>query len=211
LCSSDLYRFNEFYKNHIASIDYHKNIVVHQFYLNALQNKKRVYTKGAAIDYYKRNLVIKDLLKFNKNLFQYNDYCLFDDNCVINLDSNIAVSTDEKLLNKIIKIFKKYPPPPEPIQDPRVYMFSSRDIVCIGSGAVPFNKLNYNNDIVKDFDFTISEFDAKNPFGRLTLLQGVPGSGKTFFIRQIISAAKHAMFFYVPSDMISNIARPDTI
>lgn len=70
---------------------------------------------------------------------------------------------------------------------------------------------NYPPDIAEAFTKAVRNIKAKQPFGRLTLLSGKPGTGKTFFIRGLIDCVKEAQFVLVDPNIMANINQPSLI
>lgn len=81
-------------------------------------------------------------------------------------------------------------------------------ITELGKGGQPFCKENYENEVVKDFDFIAEQLTAKAPVGRLFILDGPPGTGKTYFIKGLLEAVTNAVFLLVPSRQIERLSDP---
>jgi hypothetical protein len=75
----------------------------------------------------------------------------------------------------------------------------------------PFKAENYAPEVVKGFEFICKELNRKDPHGRITILDGPPGTGKTWFIRALIHHNKDCDFVIVPPDMISELGKPDLL
>ena len=80
----------------------------------------------------------------------------------------------------------------------------------LGEIDCPLERGNYTDKIVAQYDNVIADLETDTPGGRLTLLDGVPGSGKSFLIRGIISQVK-ALFIYIPASVSGAITGPDII
>lgn len=72
----------------------------------------------------------------------------------------------------------------------------------------PLERGNYEAQVVADFDHVVADLSAPDPCGRLTLIHGPPGVGKTFLVRGIIEAAKGVRFVLIPSQMVSHLTVP---
>lgn len=66
---------------------------------------------------------------------------------------------------------------------------------------------NYNNDFLEINDIIIKRLSRKNDKG-LVILHGKPGTGKTSYIRHLISKVKKDIIF-IPPNMASAITNPD--
>jgi len=78
----------------------------------------------------------------------------------------------------------------------------------LGEAGKPFVRGNYDPSIVEDYDFLVKDLAAANPYGRLTILDGEAGTGKTYFVRGLINDVENSIFLIVPSTLVSNISDP---
>jgi len=75
-------------------------------------------------------------------------------------------------------------------------------------------KDNYDKSVVDSFDYIVDEFSSQNPSGRLAILSGETGTGKTFYIRGLIEEFnKHSnvSVVFLPSKFISQVDSPSLI
>lgn len=86
---------------------------------------------------------------------------------------------------------------------------------CDGIKVTEFNILeqdldldNYNENF-DAADKKITSFIENPNKSGLVLLHGKPGTGKTSYIRSLITRYKQKSFIYIPNDMIEVIVRPD--
>lgn len=70
---------------------------------------------------------------------------------------------------------------------------------------------NYPPDIRESFNKLVENIRAENPFGRLSILTGAPGTGKTFFIKGLIEEFKKVKFIMVDPGIMTNISGPNLI
>jgi ATP-dependent 26S proteasome regulatory subunit len=62
---------------------------------------------------------------------------------------------------------------------------------------------NYSEDITNEFKFLIDEIKSDDPLGRIVILRGDPGTGKTSFIRGLINECESScLFVMVPVNMV---------
>lgn len=66
---------------------------------------------------------------------------------------------------------------------------------------------NYADDAVTSYNHIKSCLGSKDPCGRLVLLQGAPGTGKSYMIRSLVSEVD-STFVVVGSNMISDLSGP---
>jgi hypothetical protein len=85
---------------------------------------------------------------------------------------------------------------------------NSLDIRNMGDGSSPLIKDNYLPEVLEDIDFVIKSFQKKPPAGRICILNGDPGVGKTHLIRSILMRLD-CVFLIVPSNMIDSLDKPE--
>lgn len=76
----------------------------------------------------------------------------------------------------------------------------------------PLEPKNYAPEVVKFYGDLVAGFAERTPKGRLAILDGPPGTGKTFFLRALVhDLEKKAEFIYLPADLISKMDGPQMI
>lgn len=77
----------------------------------------------------------------------------------------------------------------------------------VGNDSSPLIRDNYAEEVVKDYDRVIRSFkEGKN--GRIVILQGSPGSGKTYLSRALISDLDFISLL-IPASLVSELDGPD--
>lgn len=76
--------------------------------------------------------------------------------------------------------------------------------------ASTFEKDNYAEDVAELYQSTLDNINTDTPHGRLTVLTGPPGTGKTHFIRSLIagSAPETTMFINLDATWLMRVAEP---
>ncbi len=169
--------------------------------------------------------VIKHMY-FNKRYFgakknaEYDDifYILFEDlivyfdtnrSSVVSLFRKTEMLTIENIMNGI-KRFKKRP---QKEQSDLYLLVNSLRGIETKSLNIPKSKLsikdNYNEDFSEIHKLILKRLSKKNDKG-LVILHGKPGTGKTSYIRFLISMLKKDIIF-LPPNMASAITNPDLI
>jgi hypothetical protein len=85
------------------------------------------------------------------------------------------------------------------------------EIAEVGLAGKDWESENYSEEVVDDFYFAVAELQREDPIGRLLLLDGSPGTGKTYFIRGLIHEVLDAIFVLVPSHMVEDLAGPELV
>jgi hypothetical protein len=81
------------------------------------------------------------------------------------------------------------------------------DIKRLGEVETDFEPGNYSGDVVTAYEHMASCLGKKVPCGRLSILDGPPGTGKSYLIRSLI-ASQDAYFVIVPSNMVGSLSGP---
>lgn len=85
------------------------------------------------------------------------------------------------------------------------------DVVPLGKIGRKFIPENYCEEVREGFTKLLDNIQAENPFGRLSILTGVPGTGKTFFIKALIEEFSKVKFIMVDPHIMTNISGPALI
>lgn len=82
------------------------------------------------------------------------------------------------------------------------------ELTSVGVAGVGFEAGNYQADIVVGHARITEEIAAVKPAGRVVILNGPPGTGKTYFVRALMEALPQAMFIVIPSGMVGELSSP---
>lgn len=77
-------------------------------------------------------------------------------------------------------------------------------------GTVPtrFVPENYEESVRTDFELISTELKTETPTGRLAIVEGPPGSGKSFLIKGLIEAVEGAIFVLLPAALTAQLGDP---
>lgn len=81
------------------------------------------------------------------------------------------------------------------------------DIRNMGDGSSPLIKENYLPETLEEVDYVISSFKKSPPCGRICILNGEAGTGKTHLVRSILSQLD-CVFLIIPSNLIDSLDKP---
>jgi len=80
----------------------------------------------------------------------------------------------------------------------------------LGITSLDYEKENYDPRVIEDIDHATSDLASSSPCGRLVLINGIPGSGKTSLIRMLTKVVNRT-FIYVPSNQLMDWSGPSLI
>lgn len=79
----------------------------------------------------------------------------------------------------------------------------------MGVGGEPLEKTNYADQTLEQFARIKEELEADEPRGRLTVVNGPPGTGKSYFIRGLMHACSDAAFIVVQPGYVNEMVGPN--
>ena len=72
----------------------------------------------------------------------------------------------------------------------------------IGNAGIKLVDTNYTPQVMEDYRFSIKDLRSTAPSGRLVLMRGAPGTGKTHLIRAMLLEVPDAMFVLISPEMV---------
>lgn len=81
----------------------------------------------------------------------------------------------------------------------------------IGNAGEKLVPTNYNPDIIRDYRLAIEDLQSSSPAGRIVVMEGEPGTGKTHLIKSFLVDVPDAMFVLVSPDMVSSLDGPELL
>lgn len=85
------------------------------------------------------------------------------------------------------------------------------ELTKLGYAGAPLERANYSHKVIEDYDYVVADMNSKDPYGRVVVLDGSPGNGKTFMTRSFLMDVPNAMFVIVPPNMVASIGGPDLL
>jgi len=81
----------------------------------------------------------------------------------------------------------------------------------VGLAGIKLDLDHYSAKIHKEIKLLASELGEINPSGRLNIIEGPPGTGKTYLLRGLIDSVEMGRFIYVPAALIPQLANPSFV
>lgn len=105
-------------------------------------------------------------------------------------------------------------PIPEEKDEPIIHSFSRENgnyyVREVGALHDVFLPENYNQDVVEKYNYVVSELTKDEPRGRLVLLEGLPGTGKTRMVRSLVcDLMGSSTCILVPPSLMDSLSGPE--
>jgi hypothetical protein len=148
---------------------------------------------------------------YSNYIWLWNDSIVEFEDAGKNYFNLTAASQNEQFIVDLRKLVKPYFK--SDIKQGSVYAIVSQGgrlaLSSIGNAGIPLVRLNYNPSVIESYDFVIKDLKSSNPSGRIVIMEGEPGTGKTHLVRAMLMDVKDAMFVLVSPEMVSSLAGPE--
>lgn len=128
------------------------------------------------------------------------------------------ISREKGDVKEILEVINRYPAAQIQIihKNPGyVYVMAATmtgvQILPIGLSGKKLERENYDRQSLVAYDRAIRDFNSDTPRGRLTILEGVPGSGKTHMVKGFMEACSQARFVFIQPSILERLADPGLI
>lgn len=138
----------------------------------------------------------------------------FDDECSYQL-----VTTDAELGGRVEALFHEYDNYEDKTrgqeEEQHAFMLVTTQhgmaTRSIGLAGVPLVRENYSSAARTAFETLRAELHSETPTGRLALITGASGTGKSYLIRGLMHALPAVRFLFVPTDIVASLGQPELI
>jgi len=133
---------------------------------------------------------------------------------VMSYGSLVCFHDDHYDLEKILAIFKEFETTASRRKEPHIFIITQEDgSLNLKSFKIKRKKmnisLNYGKEFPAVFDHIVKRLNKKDDNG-IVVLHGIPGSGKTFLVRHLLSVLKKNVI-YLPPHMTESLSDPNFI
>jgi hypothetical protein len=77
-----------------------------------------------------------------------------------------------------------------------------------GCAGVELARGNYSTETLNAYDHVVRDIHGASPCGRLVLVEGPPGTGKTYLLRGVMYAVEQAEFLVIPPHLLPSVVGP---
>jgi len=123
------------------------------------------------------------------------------------------VSTVPEFVDEVMEWFSSNTS--ESIPKGRVHVMVSTatgpEFRSLGVGGQKLERGNYSKAVLDGYDRIVQDLQADLPAGRVAILDGKPGTGKTFLVRGLLDEISDVIFVVVPANLIQELAQPGMI
>lgn len=125
-----------------------------------------------------------------------------------------ATRIEDEILTRVLgDLMDEVPDRPRRKRSPCIYALVATmgqlQIESLGRVVgLPFEPMNYRPDVAEQFERVAAELEADEPSGRLVLLDGATGLGKTYFIRSLVYRCEDCKFVVITPDALQRLSDP---
>lgn len=119
---------------------------------------------------------------------------------------------DKELFDFVYKTTHKYLLP-EPGNEVHAIGTTQHGLVLQSLGVMKDQlvRSNYNQEVNDAFDYVLREYNSESPGGRIVILNGPPGTGKTHLVKAMVPKFNNALVVMLPSRLVAEVDGPSLV
>jgi len=120
----------------------------------------------------------------------------------------------EEIIKKASVLFDRCIEPDDPKKGlvfALVKTMNGYGISRLGIAGTPLERQNYSPDVISAYDHIVEDLKTESPCGRLIILSGTPGTGKTYLVRSLLAEVTNAAWILVPPHLMSELGSPEIL
>ena len=125
-----------------------------------------------------------------------------------------AVTTNPEMVRRVGQLFDRVLKGDDPKKG-LVYTLARTmhgyTIRHLGLAGSPIERGNYSPKVIKAYDHIVEDLNTEDPCGRLVVMAGEPGTGKTYLVRSLLAEVPKAAFVIIPPNLIEELGSPDIL
>jgi ATP-dependent 26S proteasome regulatory subunit len=156
---------------------------------------------------------LKCVYSFVTGIEKQTEFALKDKDTYIHLETDgvcRCITLNKEKLNLVTQLFRENI---HQKQTNTAYVITSStrglDLQSIGQVDFPFEEGNYTPEVTAAYGYILKELNNENPKGRLAILYGPPGSGKTSLIKSLFSKLENSQIIVLPSSLVGQLDGPN--
>lgn len=125
-----------------------------------------------------------------------------------------AATFSEEVAKKATQLFDRCVQPDDPRKGlvfTLTHGMAGYSISRLGLAGTPLERGNYTAPVLSAYDHVVDDLRTESPCGRLIILSGTPGTGKTYIVRSLLSSVVNAAFILVPPHLMAELGGPDIL
>lgn len=136
-----------------------------------------------------------------------NAYCSFSNNGIS------FSSVNHELFNSLMEVYKEFYSTKKELNN--IYcILSNREGLFLSplkNHDIELEEDNYNSEVIASYKYVVKELNGEKPKGRIAVLLGEPGTGKTYLIRTMIKDLTNCICIMVPPNMVQSLDKPELL
>lgn len=125
-----------------------------------------------------------------------------------------AVTTNPEVYDRSDQLFQTVLSPDDPKKGMVFTLaktMSGYTLTHLGLAGSPIERGNYSKEVLASYDHVVEDLNSEDPCGRLIVMAGEPGTGKTYLIRGLLGAVPKAAFVLVPPHLVEDLSSPEIL